>query len=110
VHEAAVVIAEDLDLDVARARQIALEEDPIVAEAASRLAPAAAFTSSGKPTELAAAGSVVPGSAGTPSSAASAFAASLSPMRAIASGEGPTHVRPEAITSAAKAALSERKP
>ena len=35
----AVGVAEDLDLDVAAARQIALEKDPIVAEAAGGLAP-----------------------------------------------------------------------
>ncbi len=39
VHELPVGVAEDLDLDVAGARDVALEEDAIVAEAARRLAP-----------------------------------------------------------------------
>jgi hypothetical protein len=39
VHEVAVAIAEDLDLDVTRARHVALEEHAIVSESAGRLAP-----------------------------------------------------------------------
>jgi len=38
MHEVPVGVAEDLDLHVARARDVALEEDAVVAEAAQRLA------------------------------------------------------------------------
>jgi alkylation response protein AidB-like acyl-CoA dehydrogenase len=47
---------------------------------------------------------------GTPAARASRFASALSPIRAIASGGGPIHVRPASSTARAKAALSDRKP
>src|SRR6185436_12430080 len=115
-----------LDLDVPRPLQVALAEDRVVAERRLRLAPrglerlvepgrrannahpapAAAFTSSGKPSS---AGSP-PGSTGTPASRAARFAASLSPPARSASGEGPTNTRPAASTASAKSAFSARKP
>ena len=51
-----------------------------------------------------------PGSIGTPAFASNAFAASLSPIDAMTSGEGPTHVSPASITAWAKEAFSLRKP
>ena len=68
--------------------------------------PAAAFTSSGKPTS-----SGVPlGSTGTPAARAVSFAASLSPPARSAAGGGPTHVSPAPSTASANSALSARKP
>ena len=128
-HDVAVRVGEDLDLDVARALEVALAEDRVVAERCARLSPAAssasassvsvrtmriprppppaaAFTSSGKPIS-----SGVPlGSTGTPAATAVSFAASLSPPARNAAGGGPIHVRPASSTASANSALSERKP
>ena len=49
-------------------------------------------------------------STGTPASRISAFASTFEPIAAIASGDGPIHVRPASITCWAKAADSARKP
>ncbi len=70
--------------------------------------PADAFTSTGKSVTWSA--SVQVGSIGTPASASSAFAASLSPIAAIALAGGPTQVRPASATAVANSAFSARKP
>jgi hypothetical protein len=75
-----------------------------------------ALTSSGRPTWVTISSRSVspvtspPGSTGTPAFAISSLAPSLAPIAAIASGEGPTNVRPAAATSAANAAFSDRNP
>ncbi len=77
------------------------------------------MTSRGKPTSSpalrssAGSGSVsktAPGSTGTPAPAISSFAAILDPMASMASGVGPTKVRPAAAQARAKPAFSERNP
>jgi hypothetical protein len=80
-----------------RALALAQVDDPAVGVAQEPTAPASARLSE-------------PGSVGTSASRASALAAHLSPMRSMASGEGPTQTSPAALTSAAKSAFSERKP
>ena len=129
VDDRPVPVREDLDLDVARALDVALGEDASVAEpglglargrregvvelvarsgrrACPPAAPAAALTISGKPSS--------PGSpdstTGTPAPAASRFASSLSPAARIAAGEGPTKTSPAAATASAKSPFSARKP
>ena len=57
-----------------------------------------------------AAGSSVEGRTGTSAAIASFFASILSPIAAIASGDGPTHATPASITAWANAAFSARKP
>ena len=67
--------------------------------------PAAAFTSTGNPSVLAARGTT-----GTPAATAISRAASLRPMLSITVDDGPTSWMPAASTSAAKAARSDRNP
>ena len=122
----AVRVGEQLDLDVPRPLEVALEVDAVVAEPGLRLAPgggrarrrarrasgrcacrgrrrpAAALTISG--------GSVASGTVGTPASAAMRFASSLSPPRRSASAGGPTQVRPAASTASAKSPFSDEEP
>ena len=75
--------------------------------------PAAAFTSTGKPTSS---GTVSApwcghdGTTGTPASTASVRAASLRPICSITSADGPTSVSPAFSTARANSARSERKP
>ena len=52
----------------------------------------------------------VPRSTGTPSAAALARAAALSPNSASTSGDGPTNVMPTSAQRRANAGFSERKP
>ena len=52
----------------------------------------------------------LPGSTGTPASAAMARARPLSPIAAIVAGSGPIHVKPAWFTASAKAAFSESRP
>ena len=118
----AVGVAEDLHLDVPAALDVPLAEDRAVAERGGRLAarggdrlgqlgrrsrtirmprpppPADALTSTGK--SVTSSVSVQVGSIGTPASASSAFAASLSPIAAIALAGGPTQVSPASVTAA----------
>ncbi len=78
--------------------------------------PALAFTSSGNPTSAPAAARSVSGvtsasgSVGTPAARARSFAVCLTPMASMASGGGPTQVRPAAVTARANAAFSDRNP
>ena len=76
--------------------------------------PAAAFTISGSaaPPRPGRASPVTSqdGRTGTPTSAISALAASLSPITSMASGGGPTQVSPAAPTARANDARSDRKP
>ena len=51
-----------------------------------------------------------PGTMGTPAPRAVRRAASLSPMRSMTSGEGPTKTRPHSLHSRAKCAFSEKNP
>ncbi len=51
-----------------------------------------------------------PGSTGTPAAAMSSFAAVFDPIASMASGGGPTKVRPAAAQARAKPAFSERNP
>jgi hypothetical protein len=53
---------------------------------------------------------LLPGTVGTPASAATRRAATLSPSSRIASPDGPTNFMPAATTASAKSAFSERKP
>ena len=55
-------------------------------------------------------GSLVPGTSGAPTFSAMWRAWTLSPSLAIASGDGPIHVRPASMTFWANSAFSERKP
>jgi hypothetical protein len=80
--------------------------------------PAVALIISGKPTRSAARSSVAsscsspswPGMQGTPASRTTALARALSPIAAIASGDGPMNTRPASQQAAAKAAFSARNP
>ena len=80
--------------------------------------PAAAFSRIGKPARSAASraawtsftGPSEPSSTGRPASRAAAFAAILSPIRSITSGDGPTNVTPASAHARANAGFSERKP
>ena len=78
--------------------------------------PTAALTSSGSPCSransatVAAVGSSMPGSTGTPVDAASRRAAVLSPISSIASAGGPIQVTPAATHARASSGRSERKP
>ena len=128
--DVAVRVGEDLDLDVARALEVALAEDRVVAERRARLAPRsvervrelglasarrACRARRRPPPPSRAAGSRSPpacrsaGRARPPRRAVS-FAASLSPPARSAAGGGPIHVRPASSTASANSALSERKP
>ena len=51
-----------------------------------------------------------PGSTGTPAAAMISLAPILDPMASIASGVGPTKVRPAAAQARAKPAFSDRNP
>ena len=66
---------------------------------------AKATTSSGPST-----GSFVPGTSGAPAFVAMCRALTLSPSASIASGPGPTQIRPASMTLAANSAFSERNP
>ena len=126
----AVRVGEQLDLDVARPLEVALEEDAVVAEAGLRLAPrrlervvellgacarrACRGRRRRRPPSRSAGSRAPPGRRrrrpARPPRAAIRFASSLSPPRRSASGGGPTHVSPAASTASAKSALSARKP
>ena len=56
------------------------------------------------------AGSVVPGTIGTPAAFIAARAAVFDPISSIASGGGPIHTSPACSTARAKAAFSARNP
>src|SRR5262245_7342170 len=76
--------------------------------------PAAAFTISGSGTPVRS-GSASPvtsqdSSTGTPASASSRFAASLSPIASMTSDGGPTQVSPASATARAKPARSDKNP
>ena len=123
-------VGEELDLDVPRPLDVALEEDRVVAEAGLRLAlrrlerlvqlgrvpddahAAAAAARRGLDEEREAdlLRRSRSGSVGTPASAAIRFASSLSPAARMTSGGGPTQVRPASVTASASASLSARKP
>ncbi len=79
--------------------------------------PAEAFSITGYPIRPAAASASlvsarapVPGAVGTRTASASARAATLSPMRSMASGDGPTQTSPASRTLRAKPAFSLRNP
>ena len=80
--------------------------------------PAAALIISGKPMRAAisrasptsATRPSLPGTVGTPASAATRRAATLSPRRRIASAEGPTKAMPAAATASANSAFSDKNP
>ena len=83
--------------------------------------PADGLTRIGKPISRAAAASTassavpsaspeMPGTTGTPISAANAFARILSPIASIAAGGGPTNTMPLSSHARANAAFSARKP
>ena len=55
-------------------------------------------------------GSVVPGTIGTPAAAITRRASVLSPIRRIASGDGPMNVSPALAHASAKRQSSDRKP
>ena len=52
----------------------------------------------------------LPGTTGTPAPTAVVRADSLSPMRSMASGGGPTKATPSAVMRRAKSAFSEKNP
>jgi hypothetical protein len=52
----------------------------------------------------------LPGNIGTPAAAIRRRASGLSPIARIASGDGPTNVRPACAHASAKRQFSERKP
>ena len=122
VYERTELVAQDLHLDVARASDVALQEDPIVSEGGARLSPRAGdrlvevrrfvddphALAPGNPMVDAAAGSSVASSVATPQAVASSLAASLSPNDAMAFGGGPIHTRPAPMTAVAKSAFSAR--
>ena len=56
------------------------------------------------------AGSRVPGTVGTPASAATLRADTLSPIARIAAGGGPTQISPASSTACANVGFSARKP
>jgi hypothetical protein len=70
--------------------------------------PAASATSTASASSLS--GSSLPGTTGTPACLAITRACALSPIKRIASGEGPMNVRPQARQMSAKAGFSARKP
>ena len=106
--------ANDLDLDVPGAGQVALEQDIRRAEEPLR----SAFTITGYPIRDASAtaapasatGAEDPGATGTPAAAIRLRARILSPICSMASGAGPIHVTPAAITAVANPGLSARNP
>ena len=127
-RDGAVRVGEQLDLDVARPLEVALEEQPVVAERRSGLAarldgvvelPRAAHDAHAS---AAAAGGgldeqreaelcgLAAGDDGNAGLAAIRFASSLSPPARSASGGGPTQTSPASATAAAKSGLSARKP
>ena len=78
--------------------------------------PAEALTRTGNPISVAApttsrsSVTSTDGRTGTPAATIRRLAESLSPIAAITSGGGPTHVSPASITALAKPAFSERNP
>jgi len=132
-------VADDLDLDVARLADVALEVDGRVTERrARRLAqlsiagrssasdsttfmpmpppPPDGLTMTGKPmrwaASIAAAGSTapLPGVTGTPWATASSRAASFDPSFRMADAGGPMNLIPAASHASGNAAFSDRKP
>src|SRR3981189_1742528 len=129
----AVSIGEDLHLDVARTRQVALEIDGVVAEIGLRLVlrhrqelaqialvvrdlHAAAAAAAGRLDQHGVADALGfprgrpadPGTVGMPSRVAASLASTLSPIMRICSGVGPMKAKPCSSTMAAKLAFSER--
>lgn len=80
--------------------------------------PAEGFSSTGMPISRAAAASSAslrplpeePGTTGTPASRTVSFARILSPIRSMASADGPMKTSPASVTARANAAFSARKP
>jgi hypothetical protein len=112
---------------VARAADVPLEVDRRIAEPGLRLGargaelrpppPADALMMMGKPMRSTASKACsslsmtpVPGKIGTPASAITLRAETLSPMRRMISGCGPIQCRPHFCTTPAKCAFSARKP
>src|SRR5260370_10888470 len=128
VDDAALRVAEDLHLDVARRLEIALDVDLGAAEGALRaprggreragelagaghLRHADAAAARGRPEAGASAtGWGLRGTIGTPAAAMRRRASGLSPMARIASADGPMKVRPACTQASAKRQFSERKP
>jgi hypothetical protein len=141
VHDVALPVAEDLELDVPRFLQELLQVEPVVSEGRLRYTPPllqrpekirrlvddrhplaaaarARFDQDGNPIPAAFAARSssplsepsVPGTTGTPAARACRRAASLSPIRSIAAGGGPTQRSPAPSTARANAAFSERNP
>ena len=138
--DGAVVVGEDLHLDVARAGDVTLEEHLAPPERGGRLAarggqgagqlvgarddphpaaPAAvrgldqqreADPRGGVPGPPASTASSVPSSTGTAHSRASARARTLSPMAATTSAGGPTNTSPASVTARANPASSASRP
>ena len=139
-EDGAVVVAEHLDLDVARRRDDLLDVHRPVAERRQRLgggalveladvgglldaphaAPAAARRrlEEHRIAELVGGGArlvrpgdpSMPGTSGTPAARISAFARALSPIRSITSAGGPMKTRSFSSHARTKSAFSERKP
>ncbi len=122
----AVRIREQLDLDVSRTFQVALEVDAVVSERGGCLAAccldrlvelgrrtddahAAAAAALRQPSRSAA-DCPSPGSSVPRLRCAISFAASLSPPARRAAGGGPIQVRPAASTASAKSPFSARNP
>jgi hypothetical protein len=125
-------VTEELDLDVARGHDLALQVDGAVAEGSSSAAttrriprppPPATALMRGKPTASTAAstaascsgrstgaGSSVPGTCGTSAARAVRRAASLPPSVAIVAADEPTNTSPASSTARANAARSDREP
>src|SRR6185437_5086714 len=116
-------VAEDLNLDMAGARDEFLQIEAAVAERGFRfgagliergldafIALDDANAASARAVGRSAMRPSEPGTTGTPAALAAARAAALSPMARIVSPFGPTNTRPAASTASAKAAFSERKP
>ena len=143
-HDGAVLVGEQLDLDMPRACEAPLEIDRRVAKRGARLGAGRTHRAGqlgpafNGPHALSATardrldeqrvsnrfgksrddvvgricvdGSPVPGTTGTPARWAARRAAVLLPMRAIASGVGPTKVMPASRTARANASFSDRNP
>ena len=141
VDDVAVVVGEDLHLDVAGILEVALDVHRRVGEVRLPLAPrglvrpldlfgrardlepfaAAArrgldrdrvtdLLGGGATSSTLAAGSVVPGTIGTPAARMRSRAAIFEPIASIASGGGPIQTSPASATWRAKSAFSARKP
>jgi hypothetical protein len=123
----AVMVAEELHLDVARAAHELFQEDLVLAEGGLGLAAPRghllgevqlALAMSGKPipsamsrASVSSSGSgPLAGMTASPARTASSRAATLEPSTRITSGRGPMKVIPEAATASANSGLSDRKP